>query len=222
MEIGLPSLFASRLNLLDQALIEYQSAYKDESKQEAMVKIFVISCEMMNSLDIRKLGEDMRKVFRSGEELSNAKFDDYLDLENSIFAKIGLESSTRSRIIEYIANLKAIKEKAIREDKDDDSIGYFSRDSLNVDKILENIEELKAEVCSLARTTLSKLTFKEATSKMAEKRHSWRAKVVNISCSVFGVGVTVINTAAGLAGFMTGDTATYSMGAGTTLIAFRK
>jgi hypothetical protein len=93
---------------------------------------------------------------------------------------------------------------------------------MHFDKLSENIEELKAEVCNLARTTLSKLHFKEATSKMEEERQSWRAKVVNISCSVFGVGVTIINTTAGLAGFMTADTATYSIGAGTTLIALRK
>jgi hypothetical protein len=246
MEIGLPPLFAHRLNLLDQALIEYQSAYKEDPKQEAMAKIFVISCEMMNSLDIPKLGEDMKEVVRRREESSTTPaaagrrvipstemFDDFLDLENSIFAKIGIDSSTRSRISEYIANLKAIREqenlKAIRE-----KVGYiitsFAWDPLNademskinVDEISKNIEELKVEICNLARTTLSKLRFKEATSKMEEERQSWRAKVVNISCSVFGVGVTMINTTAGLAAFMTADTATYSIGAGTTLIALRK
>jgi hypothetical protein len=111
MEIGLPPLFAHRLNLLDQALIEYQSAYKEDPKQEAMAKIFVISCEMMNSLDIPKLGEDMKEVVRRREEPtttpaaagrrvipSTEMFDDFLDLENSIFEKIGIESSTRSRL----------------------------------------------------------------------------------------------------------------------------
>ncbi len=218
MEIGLPPLFAHRLNVLDQALIEYLSAYKEESKQEAMAKIFVISCEIMNSLDIPKLGEDMREVFKRREAPSTSDdemFDAFLDLENLICEKIGLENPTRSRISEYIANLKAIREY-------EGAIGYLSQGLLDFDGILQNIQKLKAEVCSLARTALSKLEFKVAESKMAEERRSWRAKVVNISCSVFGVGVTVINTAAGLAGFMTADAAAYSMGAGATLIAFRK
>ena len=105
MEIGLPPLFAHRLNLLDQALIEYQSAYKEASTQEAMVKIFVISCEMMNSLTLSKLGEDMRKVFESREEpsvLIDETFDDFF-IWKTVFSRksvwrvlLGAESANTS------------------------------------------------------------------------------------------------------------------------------
>ena len=47
---------------LDSALIDYQASYKEDDKHEKMARVFIISCEMMNSLELPKLGEDIEKV----------------------------------------------------------------------------------------------------------------------------------------------------------------
>jgi hypothetical protein len=42
MDIPLPPQFANRLNMLDVALIDYQSAHQSDKKEEARARIFVL------------------------------------------------------------------------------------------------------------------------------------------------------------------------------------
>ena len=93
---------------------------------------------------------------------------------------------------------------------------------VNIQAIIQDMEGLKAEVCRLSRVAISKRHIEDEKRRMKEAGGSWRARVVNIGCSVFGVGVTAVNTGAGILGFMTAEMAAYSVGAGATLLAFRK
>jgi hypothetical protein len=227
MDLGLPAQFTRRLNMLDQALIDYQAAYK-EDKHERLARFFIISCEMMNSLDIQKLGEDMQKVLERPLDESTPRiwedegFEYFLDLENRILEEVGVEKSARSRIAEYIANLRLYHEPIVPPHPSRPGSHPTAFRTVAVEEVIENIAELKTEVCRFSRVALSRLHFADADWRMKESRMSWRAKVANIAFSTFGVGVTVINTGAGLLGFMAADTASYSIGAGATLLTFRK
>ena len=217
-----------------------------------MARIFILSCEMMNSLDMQKLKEDMAAVSRetfkdqtraagplarahpkvkeeeSGQiDWDDANFDDFLDLENSIFEKVGIEKSTRSRLIECIATAREMRRDrephlATRARVPLPKREAKYEEASEADDLIGKMEEFKAEVCRLARVTFSKLLQAAEEINMEEKRMTWRAKVINVAYSTMGAGVSVINIGAGIAGFMSADTAAYSATAGATLLSFRK
>jgi len=68
MDLGLPAQFTRRLNLLDGALVDYQASYKEDDKREKMARVFILSCEMMNSLEVSKLAEDILKVLGTSSD----------------------------------------------------------------------------------------------------------------------------------------------------------
>jgi hypothetical protein len=213
MDIPLPPQFANRMNMLDAALIDYQSAHQSDKKDEARARIFVISCEILNSVNVDDLSSKLDEIYSRSNlqaitEGHDNYFDEFIDLEMSIFEKIGVDAGARSRIAEYMARAR----------------GSLYPPSMppGLLGIAEGINELKSEVCRLSRITLAKIRVYEEESEMRIAKTTWREKVVNIGTSVFGVGVTAVNVGAGFAGFMSADHAAYSATVGATLLVYRK
>jgi hypothetical protein len=177
MDIPLPPQFANRLNMLDVALIDYQSAHQSDKKEEARARMFVLSCEILSSVDIEDLQNKLGEIsFQAGyaevQKWHEAYFDEFIDLENSIFEKIGVDAGARSRMAEYTATARGNMSVSVPMPLDIGAIG-------------SGIRGLQSEVCRLARITLAKIHVADEESSMRRANTTWRQKVVNIGISVF-------------------------------------
>ena len=116
-------------------------------KDDARAQIFVLSCEILNSIDVDDLAKKLQQMsantdFEEALRWHAGFFDEFIDLENSIFEKIGVDASARSEIAEYMARARA-------EMGPSATTGYS-------DYMISGINHLQTEVCRLGQSHAGK------------------------------------------------------------------
>lgn len=206
-ECQLPPLFAERLNKLDDVLTRLQGTSKQAEKENLAIEVYCLSCRILASVNPNTLEYCMKDEFQklSGDytslkSLMATHFEGFLSIEMEALEDIGLNDSSRARVAEIIKSVRdAISDKEPQAIKD-------------------GIIRLREETCALCRVSKRSDRWIEKIERDPNPGRNWE-KVLRVGKSVFGVGVIVVNTAAGVTGFIDHDTAILSCLMGNAVVS---